>query len=147
MSQKTSRLRQRLLEASQAFQQQIDRVLAERGPMIRGSFGMRRRLCGRASCHCASGERHESAYLTASDAGRVRQVHVPASEQDMVAAGVERYRRFRRAKAQLVELAQLQIKLTEQLGQSLLTPYPKRRPLPRPKRFLRAAQKRGGRRT
>jgi hypothetical protein len=141
MSQKTSRLRQKLLEASQAFQLEIEHVLAERGPMIRGSFGKRRRVCGKDSCRCARGELHESAFIAASDAGRVRQVHVPAAEERMVAAGVQRYQRFRRLKAKLVGLAQRQVRLTEQIGQSLLTPYPKGRPLPRPKRLLRAAHK------
>jgi hypothetical protein len=138
-------LRQALLEASQALQAEIERALEERGPLIRGTFGRRKRLCGNPACRCARGERHESAYLSASQDGKVRQVHVPVGDEDEVAAGVERYRCFRQLKARLLELADRQMKLVDKLGQSLVKPYPPKKPLPQAKRLLRAASKKGAR--
>jgi hypothetical protein len=67
----------------------------------------------------------------------MRQVHVPASDEARVGEGVERYRRFRQAKTRLIDLAKRKIMLVDRLGQSLLARYPKDRPLPPPKRFLR----------
>jgi uncharacterized protein DUF6788 len=126
----TSRLRQRLTELGRAHGRQLELLLSERGPLIRGAFGTRARLCGNPGCRCARGERHESKYLTATDGGKVRQVHVPASDEVRVAEGVARYRRFRRAQARVAELAKLQLELADQLGRSLLAAYPPDQPLP-----------------
>jgi len=135
--------RRRLLEAFRRFHAQVEEILRERGPLIRGSFGTRARLCGNPTCRCTRGELHESKYLSASDGGKARQVHVPVQDEVEVAAGVERYRRFRQMRAQLAELAQEQLELAEQLGLTLLKPYPPDNPLPPPRR--RGRPPRGGR--
>jgi hypothetical protein len=137
MAEKTSRLRQRLRQLEEQRQQELDCVCDERGPLIRGSFGKRRRVCGHPSCRCARGERHVSSYLTATDEGKVRQVHVPIGDEEKVEAGSARYRRFLRARARLAELASKQLELVDELGRSLLAPYPPDRPLPPASRFGR----------
>ena len=134
MAELTSRLRLRLHQAAEKHQQQIDHLVGELGPLVRGTFGVRARVCGVAGCRCARGELHESKYLSASDGGRTRQVHVPAADEMEVQEGVERYRRFRKTKADLAEIAKEELKLAEQLGLSLLKPYPPGNPLPPPKR-------------
>jgi hypothetical protein len=138
--ERTSRLRQRLSQASERHQEQIERLLEEKGPLIRGSFGARARVCGNPGCHCARGEKHRSKYLTATDGGRVRQVHVPAGEEDQVAAGVARYRRFRRMRKRLVQIGALAVDLVDELGLSMLEPYPPEAPLPPPSRRGRKAK-------
>jgi hypothetical protein len=138
----TSRLRQQLAVVGREAGRQLELLLSERGPLIRGSYGSRTRVCGNPSCHCARGERHESKYLTASAEGKIRQVHVPARDEEAVAAGVARYRRFRQAQARLAELAKVQLDLVDQLGRSLLAPYPPDQPLPPATRRGRRA--RGG---
>ena len=130
MRSRTSRVRQRLAEAGQRHLEQIEGLLANKGPLIRGSFGSRRRVCGKPNCHCAGGAGHESKYLAASQEGKLRQVHVPESEVAEVAAGVARYRRFRQTEAKLVELSALALRLVGDLGESLLKPYPADNPLP-----------------
>lgn len=130
MGERTSRLRQRLRQAAEQHQDHIERILDEQGPLIRGSFGSRSRVCGNAGCHCARGEKHRSKYLTATAGGKVRQVHVPAGDEERVAAGVARYRRLRRMRKRLVELGALQLELVDELGRSLLGPYPPGDPLP-----------------
>lgn len=130
MGDKASRLRQRLLQVADQQQLELEIIRGERGPMIRGSFGTRSRVCGTPTCHCAAGERHESKYLTATDGGKVRQVHVPNSDETAVATGVQRYRRFWKARARLANLNQQQLELIDELGRSLLDPYPPGNPLP-----------------
>ena len=130
MGRRTSRLRQRLAETAQRHLEQIDLLLANKGPFIRGSFGSRRRVCGKPSCHCARGEGHEAKYLTATDRGKVRQVHVPQSDVAEVVEGVTRYRQFRQAEAKLVELSALELRLVGELGESQLKAYPADKPLP-----------------
>jgi hypothetical protein len=142
--QDRSRLRQRLRATTEQLDRQVDLLMEEAGPLIRGSFGRRGRVCGNPTCRCARGELHESAYLTATDGGRVRQVHVPAGDEVAVADGVQRYRRFREVRARLQDLAQEQLELVDQLGRSLLKPYPPGNPLPAP--HHRGPRPRGGRR-
>ena len=130
MSAQSSRLRQRLVETAREYQKILGTLLQERGPLIRGSFGTRARLCGRPGCRCVQGFLHESKYLTASDGGKARQIHVPAHEELHVAKGVERYRRFWQMRARLTERVKLQLELIDRLGRSLLEPYPPGKPLP-----------------
>ena len=130
MRAQASRTRKRLLETVEQLHSQLELLLEERGPLIRGAYGTRRRVCGNPGCHCARGELHESKYLSATDQGRVRLVHVPASEESKVAAGVDRYRRFQKATARLAHLAKQQLELVDELGRSLLEPYPPGNPLP-----------------
>jgi hypothetical protein len=134
MGERTSRLRQRLREAAERHREQIEHLLQESGPLIRGSFGTRARVCGNPGCHCARGERHTSKYLTATDGDRKRQVHVPVSDEQRVEDGVRRYRRFKQAKKRLAEIGGAALELVEDLGRALLAPYPKDNPLPAAKR-------------
>ncbi len=140
MGEGTSHLRQRLQRAAQEHQVQIEAILGEDGPLIRGSLGTRTRLCGNPGCHCARGEKHVSKYLTATDEGKVRQVHVPAASEERVAAGVARYRRFRRMRKRLAELEALELELVDELGRSLMAPYPPKNPLPPASRRGRKAR-------
>lgn len=132
VSEETSRLRQRLMQLGERHQHQLELLLGERGPLIHGSFGTRRRVCGGENCRCTRGELHESKYLSATHRGQVRQVHVPAPEEADVDARVRRYARFKKARAELAALAQEQLQLVDSLGRSLLVPYPKDNPLPTP---------------
>jgi hypothetical protein len=134
MGRGTSRLRQRLLETAQRRLEQVEMLLANKGPFIRGSFGSRRRVCGKPTCHCARGEGHEARYLAASQDGKQRQVHVPESDVAEVAEGVARYRQFRQVEAKLVELSALELRLVGELGESQLKSYPPDKPLPPRKR-------------
>ncbi len=143
MAELSSRLRLRLRQALEKHQNQVDQLVGESGPLIRGTFGTRGRVCGSAGCRCARGELHESKYLSAREDGQTRQVHVPAGDEIEVQEGVERYRRFRQVKAELAASAKEELALAEQLGLSLLKPYPPDHPLPPPKRRGRPKGGRG----
>src|SRR5213593_251147 len=106
VGERSSRIRQKLEHSQEQYQALLQGLVAERGPLIRGSFGTRARVCGAATCRCARGELHRSKYLTATDGGQARQVHVPASEEVEVAVGVARYRRFFEARARMAKLGQ-----------------------------------------
>ncbi|MFN7950627.1 MAG: DUF6788 family protein [bacterium] len=142
MRKTASRLRQKLLELGQDYQRHLEQLIGERGPLVRGSFGTRARRCGKPGCRCTQGELHESKYLTGSDDGRIRQIHVPAADEVEVQVGVDRYRRFRQTQARLIDLARSHQALADQLGRALLKPYPPNDPLPPPKR--RGRRPRGG---
>jgi hypothetical protein len=60
---------------------------------VRGTVVVQKRRCGKANCHCASGEAlHETTVLSYSDQGRSRVVMLPADQVSAVRAAVERYR-------------------------------------------------------
>lgn len=59
--------------------------------MLHGSLITFRRRCGKTSCRCASGDRHESPAFVYTEAGRSRTVTLTDSEVAEVAAAVARY--------------------------------------------------------
>jgi hypothetical protein len=59
--------------------------------VLRGSLTTFRRRCGKASCHCASGDPHESPALTFTESGRTKTLALSAAEVGEVAAALERY--------------------------------------------------------
>jgi len=125
-----SRLRQRIGDIEAQRAQQLELVLDERGPLLRGSVGERARLCGHPGCRCATkGERHVSAYLSVAVEGSTRQTYLPEGDLQQVKQKTRRYRRFRQARARLVTLAAKQLELVDQLGNSLLAAYPPDKPV------------------
>lgn len=69
--------------------------LLSRQAVIRGTLLVRRRKCGKANCHCAQGEGHESLFLVISENGRTRQLFVPKDWESRVRLWVEDYHRAR----------------------------------------------------
>jgi uncharacterized protein YjiS (DUF1127 family) len=128
--QDKSRLKQSILSLESERDRQLGFVLAERGPLIRGSLLKRRRVCGHPGCHCLTkGQLHVSPYLSVTVAGKTRPIHVPAADERHVKAASGRYRRFRRARRQLVRLSAQQLKLVDRLGDTLLEAYPAGQPV------------------
>jgi len=83
MSPSERRLRSRLAQ------------LAHAGELLRGSLTLMRHACGKAHCHCARGEKHESWYLAYSEEGRKRMVSIPRGALPRVREWVARYREAR----------------------------------------------------
>ena len=129
MAEDKSRLRQKLLTLEAERQQQIQRVLSERGGLIRGTVGERSRVCGHEGCRCSRGERHVSKYLSAAEGGRTRQVHLPESEVGKVTEGSNRYQAFRRARTRVGQLAAEEAEVIDRLGNALLESYPPDKPI------------------
>ena len=137
-----SRLRQQISALEAERDKQLETVLEERGPLLRGTLAERGRVCGHPGCHCATrGELHVSPYLSVAVAGTSRQVHLPADVVPQVRQGTDRYRRFREARARLVQLAAEQVGLVDRLANALLIAYPPDAPVgppgrrgPRPKK-------------
>ena len=95
------------------------------GAMIAGSFVTLARTCGKPTCRCARGEKHEGKYLSRSDGGRTRLAYVPAGDELDVAPKAERYRRFRQARAALMKLAAEAAQAADVLQVAVTEPYPK----------------------
>lgn len=60
--------------------------------LIRGTLTRREKVCGKANCKCARGEKHEALYLVASQGGKLRQLFVPRSQEATVRRWLEQYK-------------------------------------------------------
>ena len=144
MTDDAPRLRQRLRRLRDRAGVLIDRLLAERPGLVRGTFGTRARQCGKPGCRCAKGQLHQSKYLAATVQGQTRQVHVPAGDEVRVADGVRRYQRWWRTRRQMADAGVELIQLIDALGLALLTAYPPDKPIPPPRKRGRRPNKDGG---
>jgi hypothetical protein len=112
---KTSRLRQALAKLRDEMTGALD-VFMRRGPLVRGSVYELRRKCGKTTCACASGKKlHACMAITWTDAGRKRLRSLPPKEEMELTRLTEDYRRFRRARARLVELHAKLLGVVDQL--------------------------------
>ncbi|MDQ6615386.1 MAG: hypothetical protein M3083_11730 [Actinomycetota bacterium] len=59
--------------------------------VLHGSLTTFRRRCGKASCHCASGDAHESPALIYTEAGSTKTLTLRAEEVAEVTAALARY--------------------------------------------------------
>ncbi len=59
--------------------------------LLRGTLTTFRRRCGKPTCHCATGEAHESPALTFTESGRTKTITLSAAEVAEVTAALARY--------------------------------------------------------
>ncbi len=72
------------------------------GSLLRGTLTTFRRRCGKSTCHCASGDPHESPALAYTESGRTKTLTL--AEQD-VAEVQAALARFQAARAELERAA------------------------------------------
>jgi hypothetical protein len=109
--------------------------------MVRGSFVVLGKKCGKPTCACAQGALHPSRYLSASEQGRTRMAYVPAAAAATVKAAADRYQRFRRARAEVVKLSAHTVELADRLQVALSDAYPTQAA---PRRRRRSAKEEDG---
>jgi Family of unknown function (DUF6788) len=135
-------LRQLIGRTERQRTQQLQVLLSTRQRLVRGSFVVLGKKCGKAGCACTRGGLHATRYLSASEQGRTRMVYVSAAEAATVKTAAERYQRFRRARAQLVKLSTRTVVLADRLQQALTEPVAA--PAARRQRSGRPPEQRGG---
>jgi hypothetical protein len=118
-----SQLRQRLQQSQQEIGDLL-RVLKQRRPLVRGNAYNLRRKCGKSGCRCQDGHLHETWVLSVPQKGRKRMRAIPKGKRTQWCSMTERYRRFRRARAELVKLFAEVLKLVDQLERERTVPPP-----------------------
>lgn len=63
--------------------------------MLRGTLITFRRRCGKPTCHCASGEPHESPALTYTESGRTKTLTLAEEDVAGTEAALARYQTAR----------------------------------------------------
>lgn len=74
----------------ESWRQRGATLLREDG-VLRGNVSVRRRVCGKSSCRCAEGQRHEAMYVVYREKGRTVQLYVPKEWEERVRRWVKRY--------------------------------------------------------
>ena len=120
---KASRARQRLMQAARQHEALVDALVRERGPVLKGTFHLGRTRCGKDNCKCAQGELHTTAVLAVSDKGDRRTFYLRAAERPEVQRRAERYRRFRKTRAELRKLNAEVLGAADDLLEALLEPH------------------------
>jgi len=120
---KASRARQRLLEAARQHDALVKSLVSERGPVLKGTFHLGGTRCGKDNCRCGQGELHTTAVLAVSDKGDRRTFYVRGAERPEVQRRAERYRRFRKTRADLRKLDGEILGAADALLEALLEPY------------------------
>jgi hypothetical protein len=129
---KASQLRQRLRDVESRLISLIGKLVDERGPLVRGTFQQHGTRCGKPNCKCVQGELHPTAVLVVNEEGNRRTFYVRIPERAGLQRRTERYRRFRKRRAELVRVGTELLHLVDELLETLIEPYsPKRRKQPR----------------
>lgn len=122
-------LRQQLWRAYAALATTLRR-LQRSTPMVRGSFYLLRRKCGKPNCRCARGQLHPAYVLTRSEAGKDRLYPVPKAQRAEVRKRAAEYRRYQRARAVLVKRHLRLLALVDQIAEQRLLTWPANREVP-----------------
>lgn len=123
-TKEASRLRQALARAERERLEYVRELLAERGPIVRGSFVRQPGRCGKASCKCAAGEFHSSAAFYARIDGVQRCFYVALEDRDRIERLSRRQQKLRAARLALAKLGKQTVELAAQLEDALVEPYP-----------------------
>lgn len=78
--------------------------LISRAAIARGNLSEREKVCGKPTCRCAAGQKHQALYLVASEKGRPRQLFIPKKIENEARESVEVYHKIREL---LEELSQI----------------------------------------
>lgn len=102
--------------------------LLKAAPMLRGTFGVAYRKCGKSTCYCAAGKGHPYSRITWSEEARSRTKTIPSQDTAWAQKLTENYRRFRKTRRTLREFEQDLKALLDQLEDQLVRKARKQRP-------------------
>jgi hypothetical protein len=122
---RASRLRLALKTLLDDCQRQLQALLPVR-QLVKGSVYNLQTRCGKPSCHCASpeGPLHTSTVLSWSEHGKTRLRTLPPGERSHLRQLTGNYRRFRQARAALVQLHRRMLAHIDRLEKALRRPPP-----------------------
>jgi hypothetical protein len=123
MRAELSALRQRLWRQYRALGRLL-RTMTSQGPLTPGSFYLLRRKCGKPSCRCARGQLHSVWVLTRSESGRHKLYTVPLDQRAQVRQLATAWRRYQRARAQLLKQITALLALADQLAERQRVEWP-----------------------
>ena len=119
-----SSARQALRRIAEQLPKRIEAALSVRGEVMAASLSKTHKVCGKPSCKCVRGEKHEVYQLSWTENGRRRSTHIRRDELARVRAAVDRYRSLRQSRAELTKLTSEAASLMDALVEALRIPPP-----------------------
>ena len=90
-----------------------------RRDVLAASLSQTHKVCGKPNCRCARGYKHEVYQLSWTENGQRRSTHIRKDELDSVRSAVERYKRLRQSRAEVLKLASEAALLMDALVEAL----------------------------
>jgi len=119
-----SATRQALRRIAEQLPKRVANALNVRGEVMAASLSKTSKICGKPNCKCARGDKHEVYQLSWTENGKRRSTHIRRDELDRVRSAVERYKRLRQSRAELLKLASDAASLMDNLVEALRVPPP-----------------------
>ena len=114
-----SAARQALCRIAGELPRRLEAALDVRAEVLVASLSKTHKVCGKPNCKCARGEKHEVYQLSWTENGKRRSTHVRPDELARVQAAVERYRRIRQCRAEVLKLVAEAASLMDSLAEAL----------------------------
>jgi hypothetical protein len=119
-----SQARQALQRIAEQLPSRVKSALGVRGEVMAASLSKTSKVCGKPNCKCARGEKHEVYQLSWTEDGKRRSTHIRRDELARVRAPVDRYRRLRQSRAELIKLTAEAASLIDAVVEALLISPP-----------------------
>jgi len=114
MTRDLSSLRSQLRLRLQQLQPLLESFLG-REPLLPGTLYTLRRRCGKPTCRCTQGELHASTVLSYRGHGQTRSITPKPEQLSSVRKLTDDYRRFRKARTQLLCLQRQMLTLIDRI--------------------------------
>ena len=114
-----SAIRQALCRIAEQLPKRVGNALNVRGEVMAASLSKTSKICGKPNCRCARGYKHEVYQLSWTENGQRRSTHIRKDELDSVRSAVERYKRLRQSRAEVLKLASEAALLMDALVEAL----------------------------
>lgn len=114
-----SSARQALHRIAAELPKRLQAALGVHAEVLAASLSKTHKVCGKPNCRCARGDKHEVYQLSWIESGKRRSTHIRPDELDRVRAAVERYRRLRQCRAEVLKLASEAAALLDALVEAL----------------------------
>jgi len=98
-----------------------------RGEVLPASLSETHKVCGKPNCKCVRGDKHVVHQLSWTENGTRRSTHIRKGELAKVRAAVNRYRRIRRCRAELIQLVVEAAALMDALVEALRVSPPEKK--------------------
>ena len=121
MAIQTKRERARFSRLCQELRQLVGQVvrlsqtLLSDKPLMRGTLYELRRKCGKPACKCGAGHLHSTMVVVTSEEGRKKLRVVAKGDLVETKIKTDRYRKLRRARAELVKLIGQIVRVIDQM--------------------------------
>lgn len=114
MKKQLSHLRAQLKQTQEEIQTLFQRLL-DRTSLLPGSLYEMKRKCGKEKCRCNQGKPHVNTVLSYRGKEKPQTITPPTEQIETLRKWTDDYRRFRKARAQLVRLQRQMVELVDQM--------------------------------